>query len=120
MIEYKKNSSKDRRKTDKNPVAKTAPSTSTRTHSTSHCASTSSAPSIISLPLTPPSNSSIVLPLTPPSNISIQLPLTPPPNPIILPLTPPPQPIVHLPLTPPSNSVEPLTPPPNINPPHFM
>jgi len=103
------------------PVVSTAPSTtSTASYSNPIYVSTTSAPLVISLPLTPPLNPSIVLPLTPPSHPNVQLPLTPPSNPIIvLPLTPPLQPIVTLPLTPPPSSIEPLplTPPPNSNPP---
>ncbi|XP_025203237.1 U11/U12 small nuclear ribonucleoprotein 35 kDa protein-like [Melanaphis sacchari] len=77
---------------------------------------TTSAPTIISLPLTPPSQPAVVLPLTPPSCSNVFLPLSPPSQSIIvLPLTPPSNSTVTLPLTPPSHSTTslPLTPPSN-------
>uniref|UniRef100_A0A2S2NZ44 U11/U12 small nuclear ribonucleoprotein 35 kDa protein n=1 Tax=Schizaphis graminum TaxID=13262 RepID=A0A2S2NZ44_SCHGA len=82
--------------------------------------STTCAPAVISLPLTPPSQPAIVLPLTPPSCSNALLPLTPPSqSTIVLPLTPPLISTVTLPLTPPSHSTTslPLTPPSNSIPP---
>ncbi|XP_001951817.1 U11/U12 small nuclear ribonucleoprotein 35 kDa protein [Acyrthosiphon pisum] len=115
---FKRNRSNNKK--DKE-IRKSITTQSTRNiHSNSVSNSTTSAPSIISLPLTPPSQPAIVLPLTPPSYSNALLPLTPPSQSIIvLPLTPPSNSTVTLPLTPPSHSTTclPLTPPPNSIPP---
>lgn len=118
LDDFKRNRSNNKR--DKE-IRKSITTQSTRNiHSNSVSISSTPAPSIISLPLTPPSQPAIVLPLTPPSYSNALLPLTPPSQSIIvLPLTPPLNSTVTLPLTPPSHSTIslPLTPPPNSIPP---